>query len=381
MRVVVASDSFKGSLASVEVGRIVAAELHRLEPASICDVFPMADGGEGTVEAVAQASGATVRRFSVQGPLGSPVVAPVALVQKGETAVIDMASASGLTLVSPSERDPRRTSTYGTGQLIAHALDAGAKQILVGLGGSATNDGGMGCLVALGARFFDANEYELAGTGADLARVRKVDLSGVDARLSSCKVRLLSDVNNPLLGIDGATRTFGPQKGANAALVDELERGMANYARRIEAALGQDFAPCPGAGAAGGLGFALQAVLGATFALGAEQVIALVGLDRALADADLCVTGEGHADAQTGHGKVVACVARHCAAAGVPCVALVGGSTTKTASLEEAGVCAVVSCVPEAMDLSRAMREASANLAWTSRQMLRLYLAAYGKRR
>lgn len=378
MRVVVASDSFKGSLTSLEVGRIVTAELARLEPSATCDVFPMADGGEGTVEAVAQASGAMLRHYTVRGPLGSLVAAPVALAQDGKVAVIDMASASGLTLVPPQKRNPLRTSTYGTGQLILHALDAGAREILVGVGGSATNDGGMGCLVALGARFLDANGCELAGTGADLARVSKVDLLGLDARLSSCKVRLLSDVNNPLLGPDGATRTFGPQKGANEALVDELERGMANYAQRMAEALGQDFSACPGAGAAGGLGFALQAVLGATFALGAEQIIDLVGLDRALAGADLCITGEGHADAQTSHGKVVSCVAKHCVAAGVPCVALVGGSTTNTTSLEEAGVDAVVPCVPEVMDLSRAMRDASTNVAWTSQQMLRLFLAARG---
>lgn len=383
VKVVVASDSFKGSLSSMQVGQAVRQELARLDAAATCVVLPMADGGEGTVEAVSQAKGATLLRSQAAGPLGRPVEAPIALLENSlvpnsKVAVIEMASASGLTLVPPAERNPLRTSTFGTGQLIRRALDAGARTLLVAVGGSATNDGGMGCLRALGARFLDSEGRELAGTGSDLGRVCAVDLSGVDDRLTACDVRVLSDVDNPLLGPHGAAATFAPQKGANAQQVRQLEDGMSIYAQVMAQALGADHSANPGAGAAGGLGFALQAVLHGTFVLGAQEIIRLVGLDQALAGADLCFTGEGHADEQTSHGKVVSCVAQHCRELGVPCVALVGGCSADVDALEAAGVTAVVPCLREPTSLDEAMRDASANVAWSVRQTLRLFMAGRG---
>ncbi|MDD5799526.1 MAG: glycerate kinase [Coriobacteriales bacterium] len=436
MKVVVASDSFKGSLTSMQVGQAVRRELDRLDDDSTCAILPMADGGEGTVEAVSQAEGAALVRCQVAGPLGDPVEAAVALMNRSDeehagqgqasrgwtfgaldgedgtgqavgvrggegctrgrgeelssgrpsahgkcpalnskAAVIEMASASGLTLVPPAERNPLRTSTFGTGQLIRRALDAGARTLLIAVGGSATNDGGMGCLQALGVRFRDAEGHELAGTGSDLGRVCAVDLSGIDDRLAECEVRVLSDVDNPLLGPHGAAATFAPQKGANAQQVRQLEDGMREYARVMAHALGTDFSGLPGTGAAGGLGFALQAVLHGRFVLGAQEIIRLVGLDQALVGADLCFTGEGHADEQTSHGKVVSCVAQHCRERGVPCIALVGGCSANVAALEAAGVTAVVPCLHEPIGLDEAIRDASANVAWSARQALRLFMA------
>lgn len=354
MRLVFASDSFKGSLSSREVARILSEEAVRTFPGAECVSLPMADGGEGTLEAVVAATGAERRTCLVHGPLGDARRASWALLPNG-AALVEMAEASGLTLVAPGRRDPLRASTYGTGQLVEAALDAGAHDVTLAIGGSATNDGGMGMLRALGARFLDASGVELEGTGADLAQVSSIDLTGLDPRARQASFHVMCDVDNPLLGPRGATRVFGPQKGAGEEALEELEAGMGNFARVTARTLGQDLSGLPGAGAAGGLGFALAAFLGARLEPGVQRVLDLVGFNEAVQGASLCVTGEGHLDAQTAGGKVVRGVAERCASAGVPCVALVGGADVDVADGAGLGLAAVVPLPTAPMDLDEAL--------------------------
>jgi len=302
----------------------------------------MADGGEGTAQALALAQGGRMMRAAAHDALGRPVAATYALLPHGR-AVIEMAAAAGLPLVAPAERD-----------------------VTIALGGSATNDGGMGCMRALGFRLLGAGREELAGRGGDLALVRAIDCSHADARLSRTSFTVMCDVDNPLLGPDGAARTFAPQKGADAACVERLERGMANYARVLERTFGESF-DVPGAGAAGGMGAGCLAFLGARAEPGVRRVLSLVGFDRLLQDADLVVTGEGRLDAQTAHGKVVAGVAAACARAGVPCVAVVG--SVEPGATPPAGVTAVFPTASGPMTLDYALSHATELYAQTAERL------------
>ncbi|MBO4880924.1 MAG: glycerate kinase [Firmicutes bacterium] len=327
MRFLFASDSFKGSLSSVKIAELLTRAAKEVFPDCSCDWVPMADGGEGTAEAVIMATGGEWVPVTVTGPLGEPVEAGYGLLPGGRC-IIEMASASGLVLVDPSLRDPRNTSTFGTGELIAAALKAGCRDVTIAIGGSATNDGGMGCARALGVRFLDAQGAELEGRGGDLAKVARIDVSGLLPETRETNFTVMSDVDNPLLGPDGATFTFGPQKGAVPAIRDELEAGMANYAAVLRRDLGAD-TDFPGAGAAGGLGAALKIFLNARMRSGSDAVLDLVGFDALLEKADLVVTGEGRIDWQSAHGKVVAGVGKRCRKAGRPCIAIVGGMGEK----------------------------------------------------
>ena len=323
MKFVFASDSFKGSLSSIRTGELLTRAAQEVFPGCNCKAVPMADGGEGTAEAVISATGGRWVPAAVTGPLGEPVEAGYGLLPGG-TAIIEMASASGLVLVPPARRDPRNTSTAGTGELIAAALADGCTELTIAIGGSATNDGGMGCMRALGVRFLDAEGCELKGKGGDLAKVAHIDSSGLLPEARAANFTIMSDVDNPLLGPDGATFTFGPQKGAAPEIRDELEAGMENYARVLKRDLGANTG-FPGAGAAGGLGAALKIFLDAEMRSGSDAVLDLVGFDEDLKDADVVVTGEGRIDWQSAHGKVVAGVGKRCQKAGVPCIAIVGG--------------------------------------------------------
>ena len=327
MRFLFASDSFKGSLSSVKIAELLTRAAKEVFPDCSCDWVPMADGGEGTAEAVIMATGGEWVSVTVTGPLGEPVEAGYGLLPGGRC-IIEMASASGLVLVDPSLRDPRNTSTFGTGELIAAALKAGCRDVTIAIGGSATNDGGMGCARALGVRFLDAQGAELEGKGGDLVKVARIDVSGLLPETRETNFTVMSDVDNPLLGPDGATFTFGPQKGAVPAIRDELEAGMANYAAVLRRDLGAD-TDFPGAGAAGGLGAALKIFLNARMRSGSDAVLDLVGFDALLEKADLVVTGEGRIDWQSAHGKVVAGVGKRCRKAGRPCIAIVGGMGEK----------------------------------------------------
>ena len=359
MRFVFASDSLKGTISSARAATILEEEATRAFPGVTCTRLAVADGGEGTVDAVVASLGGARIDATVEDPLGRPVEAIYGMLP-GNRAIIEMAAASGLPLLKRAERNPLLTSTYGTGQLVLHALRNGATEVTLAIGGSATNDGGMGAMRALGVRFLDAAGGELEGTGADLGRVVTIDTSGLDPLVTHVRFRLLCDVDNPLLGQRGASRVFSPQKGATSQQVEALEKGMASYARVLESTLGRS-ADQPGDGAAGGLGAAVRLFLGATSVPGIDWVLDVVGLDQALLGADLCITGEGHADAQSAHGKVVSGVASRCKREGVPCVAVVGGMDPDALELTSLGVDAIVPTVIDCGDVADALAHAERN--------------------
>lgn len=323
MKLVFASDSFKGSIDSSRTAELLKE--------AACEVFGevetvsilLADGGEGTVDAVLASSDAAAVNIMVHGPLMEPADAKYALFDDGR-AVIEMASASGLTLVPEYKRDPLEATSAGTGELLIDALEKGARDITIAIGGSATNDGGMGFMRALGAAFFDENGDELEGRGCDLADVSHIDLSCLDKRLSEAHLSVMCDVDNPLTGENGATYVYGPQKGADEKALAELERGMRNYRDVIKHLTGIDCDRVAGAGAAGGIGAALFALLGAELKPGIELMLDLTGFDKALCGADMVITGEGRADFQSLHGKAMQGVGKRAESKEVPVTAIVG---------------------------------------------------------
>ncbi len=309
VKIVIASDSFKGSLSAPEVCEWVAcAFIDVLRDVDIVSV-PMADGGEGTLEALVKATSGTTVPIRVPGPLLDIVDSEYGVLGDGKTVVIELASIAGLPMVPEKRRDPLQTSTQGVGTALRMAMDAGYRDFIVGIGGSATNDGGMGFLQSLGAKFLDADGQPVQPVGGELGRVRKVDLSGLDSRIESCKIAVASDVENPLCGPRGASAVFGPQKGAKPEQVQLLDDGLDNFAGLVESSLGKSFQHEPGAGAAGGMGFALLA-LGATIQSGARLVANAALLHSHLVDADYVITGEGRTDEQTLYGKVPFVVAQ-----------------------------------------------------------------------
>ena len=358
MKLVFASDSFKGTLDSAriagllgEAARAVFGEVETVEIA-------LADGGEGTVDAVLASSDAKAVTAEVHGPLMEPVEAKMALFDDGR-AVIEMASASGLTLIPEELRDPMETTSYGTGELLIAALDAGARDVTVGIGGSATNDGGMGFMRALGAAFYDEEGAPLEGRGRDLIRVARIDTAGLDSRLADTRITVMCDVDNPLTGEAGATYVYGPQKGASGADLDRLEEGMRNYRDVIKDLTGIDCDRVAGAGAAGGMGAALCAFLGAELRPGIGIMLDLTGFDDALDGADLVITGEGRADFQSLHGKVLNGIGLRAKEKEVPVTAIVGGLGDGWEGLFRAGIGKVIPLVQGRVTLEDAMERAA----------------------
>lgn len=329
---VLAPDSFKESLTAKEACRAMEAGLRDAFPDAAFTHVPMADGGEGTAQALVDATGGQLLSATVRGPLADDVEAGYGLLggdpDAGSIGVVEMAAASGLDLIPAARRDPRLTTTYGTGQLIAALLDRGVSTIVIGLGGSATNDAGAGMAHALGARFLDASGRELPPGGAALAELAAIDVSGLDPRLSSVRIEVACDVTNPLCGPDGASAVYGPQKGADERTVAELDSALAVFAEVVRKDLGRDVAAVPGAGAAGGLGAGLLAFTGATLRKGVDIVIEHVHLERHVATADLVITGEGRMDGQTRFGKTPFGVARVAAAYGKPVIGVTGSVGT-----------------------------------------------------
>ncbi len=378
-RFLVCPDKFKGCLEAPEVAEAVAEGILSSIPSAELDMLPLADGGEGTARILREATGGREIPITVAGPLGKPVRSSFSVLGDGSTAVVEMASASGLALLGPDEPDPLRASTRGTGELIRAALDEGLRRIIVAIGGSATNDGGMGMAYALGARFLDERGIELEPSGEALGRVRRLDLTGLDPRLLDCEVTVASDVANPLLGEEGATLVYGPQKGADARALELLESGMRAYAEVVGAATGRLLADTPGAGAAGGLGFGLMSFLGARVEPGIEVVMRAVDFQQRAAACDLLVTGEGRYDAQTAYGKTVSGVRRAAAELGKPLIILAGsladeilspgGDSPGTAAGER--VCCL-SVVPRPMGLEEAVATARRNLRYAASQLARL---------
>ncbi len=372
MKFVFASDSFKGSLSSARIAALLAQAANEVFPGCETVCVPVADGGEGTVEAVCEASGGSLREVWVTGPLGEPVRAAYGLLP-GNCAVIEMAAASGLPLVPEPLRNPMKTSTFGTGELILDALDSGCREIVLAIGGSATNDGGMGLLTALGARFLDDRGNLLRGAGEDLGRAAAADLSGLDRRLRDCRLTVMCDVTNPLTGPNGAAFTFAAQKGADAGMQQALETGMARYAEILEQQTGRRCAALPGSGAAGGLGFGLMSALGAVQRAGIEAVLDLIGFDRLLAGADLVVTGEGRMDWQSACGKAPAGIGDRCAKAGVPAIALVGGLGPGYEEIYRHGIVSVFPILSGPMSLAEAMEQAETLCLDAALRVFRLF--------
>lgn len=370
MKIVVAPDSFKESLSAEGVAQAIARGFQEIFPNAEMVLVPVADGGEGTTDSLVAATGG--QRFTqlATGPLGEQVEAFWGQLGDGITAVVETAAASGLDLITPQQRDPLAATTRGTGELILAALDRGAKHIIVGLGGSATNDGGAGMLQALGVKLLDAQGNDIAVGGAGLAQLHSIDLSHMDARLADVKFDVACDVDNPLIGDNGASAIFGPQKGATPELVAELDKNLAHFASVVLAATGKDIVNIPGAGAAGGLGAAFLGFLNATLKSGIDIVLDAVSFEEKVQGASLVITGEGRIDSQTVRGKTPVGVSKRAKAAGnIPVIALAGSVAADAHVVHEHGIDAIFSVVPGVVTLETALAEADANLCRTARNV------------
>ncbi len=376
MKVVVAPNSLKGSLSAIDAAQAMAHGVRdALAEAEIIEA-PVSDGGDGLIDVLVTALDGERRTEHVTGPRGRRIQAQWAWMPEQRLAVVEMAAASGLALLRADEYDVLHTTTRGTGQLIRVALDAGAEHILVGIGGSATNDGGMGAAASLGVRFLDEGGCELDPCGASLGRVERIDTEVMDARIESIVLEVICDVRNPLLGDQGAARVYARQKGASPADVDELESGMEDFARVLQRDLGVDARHVPGAGAAGGLGAGLYAMLGAELCDGAERVLEIIRFRERARAAELVLTSEGRLDAQTAFGKATGAVARAARELHIPCIAVVGEVGAEHAELDAAGFNAAFSLCLGPCRLQQAMRQAGANLRRATEEVVRTFRAA-----
>jgi len=373
LKIIVAPDSFKESLGAAEAAQAIAQGIKAVLPGAEVMLLPVADGGEGTVAALVRDGRGQVMSTEVTGPLGDPVRASWGILRDG-TAVLEMAAASGLPLVPPQQRNPMDASTLGTGELIIAALDQGCPRILLGLGGSATNDGGAGALAALGVKFLDARGRTVPPTPRGLLELAKLDISGVDPRLVDVVVDVACDVDNPLLGPRGASRVFAPQKGADAAMVEVLEKALDNLARIARRDLGKDISSFPGSGAAGGLAAGLSLVARINLRPGIELVLETLQFPEHLKNAALVITGEGKIDAQSVMGKALSGVARAARERGVPVIALCGALGEGYQAVHAAGIQAAVPIVSGPMTREEAMANARQLLTETAARVLRLLL-------
>ncbi len=372
MKIVCAPDSFKGSLSALQVCHALQNGARRVFPGAEFELCPLADGGEGTLEALVQSAGGFFKTERVQNPLGAPIEAKWGILPDGK-AVIEMAQASGLTLIAPEQRDARSASTFGVGQLIKAALRAGCREILVGIGGSATTDGGAGALSALGAHFRDENDVVLPPGGASLARLATIDLRFVEPKLERAQITLLCDVTNPLCGDFGAARVYGPQKGASSEDVEVLDAALLHFAQIAAQKLGFDFANQSGAGAAGGLAFGLMAFCGAKARSGIEVVLEAANFEEKLRGANLVLTGEGAVDAQTLAGKAVAGVCRAARLQNVPVVAFGGKVDLSGAQMDELGLESAFSIADGPRELDFCIANAATLLENATERALRLW--------
>ena len=369
MKIVIAPDSYKESLSALEVANAIEQGFREIWPDADYVKLPVADGGEGTVEAMVAATAGRIVDVDVTGPLGEPVTAFFGLSGDERTAFIEMAAASGLEQVPAALRDPLKTTSWGTGELIRHALDAGVDHIIIGLGGSATNDGGAGMVQALGAKLLDARQNEIGKGGAALDALARIDISQLDPRLAVCCIEVACDVTNPLTGKEGASAVFGPQKGATAETIDRLDTALVHYAQIIARDLEVDVLELAGGGAAGGMGAALYAFCGAQLRRGIEIVTDALQLDACVADADLVVTGEGRMDSQTIHGKVPVGVAKVAKRYHKPVIGIAGSLTADVGIVHEHGLDAVFSVIYTICTLDDALKNAAENVRMTARNV------------
>ena len=369
MNIVIAPDSYKECLSALEVAAEIEAGFREVLPNAQYRTVPLADGGEGTVAAMVASTGGSLLALDVTGPLGEPVKACYGLTGDGKTAIIEMAAASGLALVAPNLRNPLKTTTFGTGELIRAALDAGARHLVIGIGGSATNDGGAGMLQALGVKLLDHDDRQIGFGGGSLANLARIDISGMDPRLKQCSIEAACDVNNPLTGPKGASRIFGPQKGATAEMVAQLDANLGHFADIISRDLHVQADSVPGAGAAGGMGAALLAFFGAKLRPGIEIVVETIGLEAMIQDADLVITGEGRIDSQSIHGKTPVGVAAVAKRYGKPVIGIAGSLSNDVDVVHEYGIDAVFSVLSQVGTLEEALTQAAANLRAVSRNI------------
>ncbi|HAU4369548.1 TPA: glycerate kinase [Citrobacter amalonaticus] len=369
MKIVIAPDSFKESLSAMQVATAIEQGFREIYPDAQYVKLPMADGGEGTVESMVEATEGHYHFIDVTGPLGTPVQARWGMLGDGKTAVIEMAAASGLHHVPPEHRNPLLTTSYGTGELILAALDRGVEHIILGIGGSATNDGGAGMLQALGIDLLDEKGDALPEGGGALSKLATIDTSHADPRLKTVSITVACDVNNPLCGPTGASAIFGPQKGATEAMVAALDGALAVYGKRLQEFTGRDIMNAPGAGAAGGMGAALLGLLGADLKPGVEIVINALQLECLVADASLVITGEGRLDSQSICGKTPIGVARCAKRYQKPVIALAGGLTQDHQIVHEHGLDAVFSVLTRIATLPEALEDAEYNLRISARNI------------
>ncbi|WP_313021214.1 glycerate kinase [Atlantibacter hermannii] len=379
MKIVIAPDSWKESLSALEVATAIEDGFRQIFPDAEVVKIPMADGGEGTVEAMVAATQGRIVTLSVTGPLGEPVEAFYGLSGDEKQAFIEMAAASGLESVPTARRDPRITTSWGTGELIRHALDAGVRHIIIGLGGSATNDGGAGMVQALGAGLLDAQGEQIAGGGEALSQLERIDTRRLDPRLAECRIEVACDVTNPLTGEEGATAVFGPQKGATPDMVRQLDEALTHYGKIIERDLDKSVLTLKGGGAAGGMGVALYAFCGAELRQGVEIVTEALSLDAAVRHADLVITGEGRIDSQTIHGKVPIGVARVAKRYDIPVIGIAGSLTTDVGVVYDHGLGAIFSVIPRICTLDEALENAADNLRMNARNIAAVMKLARAK--
>ena len=352
MKVVIAPQSFKGSISALDAARAMEEGVRRVVPDAETVLVPVADGGDGTLETLVEATGGDIRSATVTGPIGTAVTAEWGALGNGETAMVEMARTSGLALLSLDERDPLRATTYGLGEVIREALDAGFRSFIIGIGGSATNDGGAGMAQALGVRLLDETGNDLPPGGAALAELRRIDTSGLDERAIGAQFSVACDVSNPLTGPEGASAVYGPQKGATPELVDQLDGALKNFAEVVEREIGTSIDKVPGSGAAGGLGGGMMAFLGGSLRAGVDIVLDQVGLNEELEGADLVITGEGQLDFQTVYSKAPIGVAWRAKERGIPVVAISGSLGKGFEDVHAEGIDAVSSivCAPMTLD-------------------------------
>lgn len=369
MKIVIAPDSYKESLSALDVACAIEDGFREIFPDAQYVKLPVADGGEGTVEAMVAATQGRVVDVEVTGPLGSPVRGFYGISSDNRCAFIEMAAASGLESVPVAQRNPLKTTSWGTGELIRHALECGVSRIIIGLGGSATNDGGAGMVQALGARLLTASGQPIAPGGAGLETLATIDISELDSRLSRCQIDVACDVTNPLTGEEGASAVFGPQKGATPEMVAFLDRALAHYAACIQRDLGRDVLTLEGGGAAGGMGAALHAFCGAALRPGIEIVTDALHLDALVADASLVITGEGRMDSQTIHGKVPVGVAKVAKRYRIPVIGIAGSLTPDVGVVHQHGIDAVFSVMYRICTLEEALLEAGENVRMAARNI------------
>lgn len=369
MKIVIAPDSYKESLSALEVATQIELGFKEVFPDAQYIKVPMADGGEGTVQAMIEATHGSRVDVTVTGPLGQPVPGFYGLTGDGSTAMIEMAAASGLALVPPAQRNPNVTTSYGTGELITAALNAGARHLILGIGGSATNDGGAGMLQALGVKLLDAQGQEIGRGGASLAQLARIDASGIDTRLAACTIEVACDVDNPLTGQRGASAIFGPQKGATPEMVQTLDINLRHFAQIILRDVGVDVDQIAGAGAAGGMGAAMLAFLKGQLRPGCEIIAKAVGLDAAVQDADVVITGEGRIDQQTIFGKTPFGVATVARKHGKPVIGIAGSLGANAQVVHDHGIDAIFSVLSRTCNIQDAMAEAEFNVRSAARNV------------